>query len=178
MIVCIPRHAVPPTFKERVFPQEQLIACLLGAGTNANPTSVTAPKSRSVSSQGMVSCLSLWSCDCVALIVVDLYQGGVGKTMLTSAVVRDIRVRAAFEVIGWVNLSQQPDLLELQRRLYQQLRLEKESMPTKSKESVEMQAAALKEAATGKVVLIVLDDIWDSNHSKPFIVIDESNPSR
>ena len=105
-------------------------------------------------------------------------QGGVGKTMLTSAVVRDIRVRAAFEVIGWVNLSQQPDLLELQRRLYQQLRLEKESMPTKSKESVEMQAAALKEAATGKVVLIVLDDLWDSNHSKPFAVIDESNPSR
>ena len=63
-------------------------------------------------------------------------------------------------------------------RLYQQLRLEKESMPTKSKESVEMQAAALKEAATGKVVLIVLDDLWDSNHSKPFAVIDESNPSR
>ena len=98
--------------------------------------------------------------------------------MLTSAVVRDIRVRAAFEVIGWVNLSQQPDLLELQRRLYQQLSLEKEGMPTKSKESVEMQAAALKEAATGKVVLIVLDDIWDASHSKPFVVIDESNPSR
>jgi hypothetical protein len=83
---------LPPAFRERGHAQQQLTHAILDS--TGSSTAVTAPKSR-VSSQGM---------------------GGVGKTMLTAAVVRDERIRAAFELIGWVNLSQQPDLLRLQQR--------------------------------------------------------------
>ena len=83
-------------------------------------------------------------------------MGGVGKTMLTAAVIRDNRVRAVFELIGWISMSQQPDILRLQQRLYQQFTGE-ESMPGKLSTSIELQAGVLKKAAVGKVVLVVLD---------------------
>ena len=79
---------LPTSFKSRPHAHEQLVAALLDSGGNRS-TAVTAPKSR-VSSQGM---------------------GGVGKTMLTAAVVRDGRVRGAFECIAWIGMSQQPELL-------------------------------------------------------------------
>jgi hypothetical protein len=53
-------------------------------------------------------------------------------------------------------MSQQPDILQLQQRLYQQL-TDDGSMPAKSSTSIEQQAGALKKAAVGKVVLVVLD---------------------
>ena len=53
-------------------------------------------------------------------------------------------------------MSQQPDILRLQQKLYQQLTGE-ESMPGKLSTSMELQAQALKRAAAGKVVLVVLD---------------------
>ena len=68
---------LPTAFKSRPHAQEQLVAALLDSGGTSS-TAVTAPKSR-VSSQGM---------------------GGVGKTMLTAAVVRDERVRGGFEKIA------------------------------------------------------------------------------
>ena len=53
-------------------------------------------------------------------------------------------------------MSQQPDILRLQQNLYQQLTGE-ESMPAKLSTSIELQAQALKRAAEGKVVLVILD---------------------
>ena len=52
-------------------------------------------------------------------------------------------------------MSQQPDILQLQQRLYEQLT--GKSMPGKLGTSTELQAQALKKAAAGKVVLVVLD---------------------
>jgi hypothetical protein len=100
---------LPISFKSRPHAHEQLVAALLDSCGNRS-TSVTAPKSR-VSSQGM---------------------GGVGKTMLTAAVVRDERVRGAFESIAWIGMSQQPELLQLQRTLYYQLHPDNEKMPSKA----------------------------------------------
>ena len=51
-------------------------------------------------------------------------------------------------------MSQQPDILQLQQNLYQQLA--EGRMPTKLG-TIELQAQALKKAAAGKVVLVVLD---------------------
>jgi hypothetical protein len=51
-------------------------------------------------------------------------------------------------------MSQQPDILRLQQHLYQQLT--EGRMPDKLG-TVELQARALKKAAVGKVVLVVLD---------------------
>jgi hypothetical protein len=53
-------------------------------------------------------------------------------------------------------MSQQPDILQLQQRLYEQL-TDDASMPGKWSTSIEKQTGALKKAAAGKVVLVVLD---------------------
>ena len=111
---------LPTSFQSRPHAHEQLVAALLNSG-GSHSTAVTAPKSR-VSSQGM---------------------GGVGKTMLTAAVVRDKRVRGAFENIAWIGMSQQPDLLQLQRLLYHQLHSENDKMPSKA-DSVESQLTELR----------------------------------
>ena len=100
---------LPPSFRPRVDAQERLLSALL-AREGARSTAVTAPKSR-ISSQGM---------------------GGVGKTMLTAAgtghalpyflgyyfhvfvvVVRDVRLRSGFKTICWLNLSQQPQIMQM-----------------------------------------------------------------
>jgi hypothetical protein len=103
---------LPTSFQSRPHAHEQLVAALLGSG-GSHSTAVTAPKSR-VSSQGM---------------------GGVGKTMLTAAVVRDERVRGGFESIAWISMSQQPELLQLQANLYQQLHPDNDKMPSKADSS-------------------------------------------
>ena len=103
--------ALPSAFKERLHPQQRLIECLLAAGGVHN-TAVAAPKSR-VASQGMVKTMISTGLSVLCI------QGGLGKTMLTAAVVRDEKVRAAFSLIGWINLSQQPNLKRLQARLFQ-----------------------------------------------------------
>ena len=116
--------ALPSAFKERLHPQQRLIECLLAAGGVHN-TAVAAPKSR-VASQGMVKTMisTGLSVLCIQTMIstglsVLCIQGGLGKTMLTAAVVRDEKVRAAFSLIGWINLSQQPNLKRLQARLFQ-----------------------------------------------------------
>ena len=55
-----------------------------------------------------------------------------------------------------LNLSQAPDLMALQQRLYVQLS-DNESMPTKHQDSSEQQLGALRKAASGRVVLLCLD---------------------
>jgi hypothetical protein len=130
---------LPTALKSRPHAHEQLVAALLDSGGNSS-TAVTAPKSR-VSSQGM---------------------GGVGKTMLTAAVVRDGRVRGAFERIAWIGMSQQPELLQLQAKLYQQLHPKNDKMPNKA-DSIEAQLRELSELCSHRVVLVCLDDICKSN---------------
>ena len=125
---------LPTSFKSRPHAHEQLVAALLNSGVS-HCTAVTAPKSR-VSSQGM---------------------GGVGKTMLTAAVVRDERVRGAFECIAWIGMSQQPELLQLQRILYLQLHPQHEEMPKRDLE--EAQRIDLTKLVLNRRVLICLDDI-------------------
>jgi hypothetical protein len=53
-------------------------------------------------------------------------------------------------------MSQQPDTLQLQQRLYEQL-TDDASMPTKLRTSIVKQTGGLKKAAAKKVVLVVLD---------------------
>ena len=76
--------------------------------------------------------------------------------MLTAAVVRDARIRAAFEVIGWINLSQAPNLKALQARLYHQLSSGKE-MTKSGTNSVENGVDELQKVVAKRLVLIVLD---------------------
>ena len=63
------------------------------------------------------------------------------------------------------NLSQQPDIARLQQQLHGQLA--GEGVPEASSATAELQAEALTRAAAGRVVLVVLDDLWrreDADH--------------
>jgi len=106
-----------------------------------------------------------------------LFQGGVGKTMLTGAVVRDERVRGAFERIAWIGMSQQPELLQLQAKLYQQLHPQNEEMPSKAI-SLDASLRELTSLVSKRVVLVCLDDVWDSSHEASFACIDIDTASR
>ena len=93
--------------------------------------------------------------------------------MLTAAVVRDNRVRAAFEVwksvftrylillpvafqrIGWVNMSQAPVLMDLQERLYAQL-TDHQQLEDKT-ETMEGHLAELQKICASRKLLVVLD---------------------
>ena len=48
-------------------------------------------------------------------------MGGVGKTLSAAALCHDADVGRAFDVICWVTLGQEPDLLHLQNALHRQL---------------------------------------------------------
>jgi hypothetical protein len=97
--------------------------------------------------------------------------------MLTAAVLRSEAVRKSFSRIAWVNMSQKPDLLQLQSRLYQQLHMDGDKMP-KQADSVQSRLDFLCRACVGRVVLICLDDVWDSAHERCFACIDTETASR
>ena len=58
-------------------------------------------------------------------------------------------------VLLGINLSQQPDLLQLQKRLYQQLHVDDDKMSDKA-DSIEAQCDQLKKLCLNRVVLCIL----------------------
>ena len=65
-------------------------------------------------------------------------------------------VRSKFGIICWIQCCQQPNLLNMQRRCYQQLTLDSATMPDSAASSIESQVGALKEVAASQDVLLVL----------------------
>ena len=102
-------------------------------------------------------------------------QGGVGKTTIAAALVKDLEIRASFDKIVWVSLGQTPDIRELQESIYAQLT--EQSIPDPAK-SPELVTAALRKATEGSNVLLVLDDMWDPKYEKPLNCIDPDTKSR
>ena len=91
------------------------------------------------------------------------------------AVVLDEEIRSSFEKIVWVSVGQEPDIRELQNSIHFQL-TESFLPEDKSHETEIMQA--LRNAAKGLKVLLVLDDVWDPKHEKPLNFIDGDTASR
>ena len=60
-----------------------------------------------------------------------------------------------------INLSQQPDLLQLQKRCYQMLHVDNEKMPSKA-DTVGAQVVELKKLCVKRTLIIILDDICKS----------------
>jgi hypothetical protein len=103
-------------------------------------------------------------------------QGGVGKTTMASAVVRDPAVRARFERIGWVSVGQAPAVIELQRALFNQLT--GTLMPIEDGATEESQLAHLQAACLGKRWLVVLDDVWSKVHERRLSCVDSASASK
>ena len=73
------------------------------------------------------------------------------------AVVRDERLRSSFKTICWLNLSQQPEIMQLQTHLYKQMHEDNDKIPDKATDTVEDQLRELRKVAAKRLILIVLD---------------------
>ncbi len=93
--------------------------------------------------------------------------GGYGKTTLAQALIHDVRVRGAFDDgILWITLGEKPEsLLAKLQDLY--VALKGETCPYQTIESAKN---ALAELLKDRYVLIVIDDVWDGEHLKPFLI--------
>src|SRR5271165_6531873 len=93
-------------------------------------------------------------------------MGGIGKTVLATALARDSEVRQAFpDGIYWLAIGQKPNLLELQNQLLRQLTGSTQT-PTTEQEAKN----ALREALEGRTALVVVDDAWTIDHADAFCV--------
>jgi WD40 repeat protein len=96
-------------------------------------------------------------------------QGGIGKTVLATALVQDPEVRGRFaDGIYWVSVGQEPNLISLQQSL-----LEMATGQRPEVESVNLGTVALREALGKRNCLLVLDDVWQSSHASAFDVVGE-----
>lgn len=82
---------------------------------------------------------------------------GCGKTTLTVAAIRDPEVRRYFQCIAWQAVSQTPNILEIQSKLFMQLFGNK--LPDAAATDVGLAFKKLHEKSRGQTFLVVLDDV-------------------
>lgn len=93
-------------------------------------------------------------------------MGGIGKSVLASALAHHAEVRRAFgDGIFWITLGQSPNLAELQRWLAKELG--DEALFTDERSGKER----LRKLLAGRKALLVLDDVWQRKHAEAFNVI-------
>ena len=87
-------------------------------------------------------------------------MGGIGKSVLATALIRDENVRKAYpEGLFWVSLGQKPNLVALQTNLATDLGDVKPNFTDANDGK-----AALGRLLKDKRCLVMLDDIWDLAH--------------
>jgi hypothetical protein len=103
--------------------------------------------------------------DTIAITTALVGAGGFGKTTLAAALCHDDDVVAAFDDgVLWATLGQSPNVQGELTRLFAALTGERPGFV-----SVEDAAQALAEKLDQKRCLIVVDDVWDAAHLKPFL---------
>ena len=97
-------------------------------------------------------------------------QGGIGKTVLATALARDPDVRRAFpDGVFWITLGEQADHLEKQRELLRRLgAAANEELRTPS-QGVKL----LREVLRGRRFLLIVDDVWSAVAAAAFRVTGE-----
>ncbi len=114
--------------------------------------------------------------DAVAMTTAFSGAGGYGKTTLAKAVARDVRTQGAFDDgILWVTLGEK--LLELSgdalaNVLIGRVRELIDALTPGEKpviESLEMAQTKFQAAIGDLYILLVIDDVWDAAHLKPFL---------
>jgi NB-ARC domain/TIR domain len=93
-------------------------------------------------------------------------MGGIGKSVLASALAHDRKIREAFpDGIVWVGLGPLPDLAELQRRVHRDLG--GDGAIANEQEG----RTQLKNLLADKAVLLVIDDVWRRGDVDAFNVL-------
>lgn len=99
---------------------------------------------------------------------------GIGKTVISTWLVRHQEVRAAFSHIVWITFGQTPNIAKLQSLLYLQMT----GVELSSEFSPDEVLQALKGALSGKCVLLVLDDCWEREHADQLMFVDDDTESK
>lgn len=93
-------------------------------------------------------------------------MGGVGKSVLASALCRDALVQAAFpDGAFWVTIGRKPTNLVAQMRSIGRVFGDR----PENYETIETGATRMRQVLREKAALIVLDDVWDRQHVEPFL---------
>ncbi len=136
---------LPPHFLPREEELNPLKTKVL-ADTN-QPVAITA-KSRSVGVQGM---------------------GGIGKTVLATALARDEEVRRAFpDGVIWITFGQTPQILTLQSDVVEALGDKQASFT-----EINSGKTQLRKLLTDKACLLILDDVWNLKDAIAFDVLEK-----
>lgn len=94
-------------------------------------------------------------------------MGGIGKTVLATAAVRDERIRAHFtDGILWLTLGQEPRLLKLQATIARLLGIHEQPVV-----DIDSGAQRLKSLLADKKILLVLDDVWSATDAFALSVV-------
>ncbi|XP_077229358.1 disease resistance protein RGA2-like [Tasmannia lanceolata] len=86
--------------------------------------------------------------------------GGLGKTILAQFIYNDERVGDHFPVRGWVCVSEDFDICRITKAI-----MESSTKKPCDLNEIDPLQVSLKEELSGKRFLLVLDDVWNENHS-------------
>lgn len=101
------------------------------------------------------------------LVISAIYGlGGIGKSVLASALAHDPEVQAKFpDGVLWVTLSQQPEILAFLSNWIQALR-DFDYKPT----TIDTASTHLRSLLHNKSLLLIVDDAWSAEAIEPFLV--------
>ncbi|PWA85679.1 Disease resistance protein [Artemisia annua] len=88
-------------------------------------------------------------------------MGGIGKTTLAKVLYNDEKVKDHFELRAWVCVSEEFDVFNISKAVFQAVTGE-----IKDFASLDLLHVALKEKLSRKKFLVVLDDVWNEKHDK------------
>ena len=109
--------------------------------------------------QSMQSKVEEWLTEGSNIRIIGIFgMGGVGKTSLLQTINNSLKVRNSFDVIIWVTVSKDLDILNLQDCIAKRLKLQ--NFPDKS--SFEERKHMLSSYLKNKKFLLLLDDLWES----------------
>jgi transcriptional regulator with XRE-family HTH domain len=92
--------------------------------------------------------------------------GGIGKSVLAAALAHDAEVQERFpDGVLWVTLGQQPELHSLLSSWIVSGLRDRVYRPT----TIEAASAHLRTLLLDRAVLLVIDDVWEAEHARPFL---------
>ncbi|CAH1440676.1 unnamed protein product [Lactuca virosa] len=94
-------------------------------------------------------------------IVSIVGMGGIGKTTLAKVLYNEEKVKDHFEVRAWVCVSEELDVFNISKAIFQAATGKNESFA-----NLDLLHVALKEKLSKKRFMLVLDDVWNEDHSK------------